>query len=150
MALRDFILNNLKWKLSALTFAMFVWYGIQVILNKGIQPNELPIVNYRNYTFPRQPIVVVTNPDDARSFRITPAKVDVVIRSTDSALNKLTETDIKVFVNLIDLAEGLEEAKEVFVYVPEGVVVYDIRVDPAAVKVERVIQASLSGNSNEQ
>lgn len=149
MSLRDFILNNFKWKLAALIFAVFVWYGIQVILNKGIQPNQLPIVDYRNFTFPRQSVMVVASPEDSRSYRITPAKVDVVVRSTASALNKLTETDIKVFVNLIDVAGGLEEAKEVFVYVPEGVVVYDIRVDPAAVKVERIAQAPQSSNSKE-
>lgn len=148
MALRDFILNNFKWKLAALIFAIFVWYGIQVILNKGIQPNQLPNVDYRNYTFLRQTVLVVTNPDDTRSFRVAPPKVDVVIRSTASALNKLTETDIKVFVNLIDVAEGLEESKEVLVYVPEGIIVYDIRVDPAAVKVERVSQQIESTNSN--
>jgi hypothetical protein len=138
MPLRDFILNNFKWKLSALFLAMLVWFLIQLAMSEGFHLGDAPLEDFRTYTFFRQPIRVMANPGERSPYRLTPSNVDVVIRSTKGALNRLTENDIKVFVTLTDAPEGVAETKEVFVYVPDNVEVYDIQVSPAAVKVEKV------------
>lgn len=137
MALRDFILHNFRWKLSALILATLVWFVIQFAILVGFSPAETP-EDYRNYTFLRQPVMMLTSQVDTQAVRITPPRVDVVVRSTPSALNRLTESDIKTFISLVDVPEGLQVTREVLVYVPEGVEVYQIQVDPPAVKVERI------------
>lgn len=138
MSLRDFILNNFRWKLSALILATLVWFIIQFAIWKGFRPAETPLTDYRSYTFVRQPIRVLTQAGQDGMFRVIPETADVIVRSTPSALNRLTDTDIKLFVNLVDAPEQLDEIKPILVYVPESVEVYNVRISPAAVKVQRV------------
>lgn len=138
MAFRDFILSNFKWKLGALSMAMFVWFIIQIALSRGFNPTEHPLSDVRTRIFFRQPVLVAENPDDPHTFKITPAKVDVTIRSTSSALNKLTENDIKAFVSLAGDQDEMELTREVLVYVPKNVDIDSIKVEPPAVTVVRL------------
>ena len=140
MAFRDFILNNFKWKLGALSMAMFVWFIIQIALSRGCSPTEHPLSDVRTRIFFRQPVLVTAHPDDPRSFKITPAKVDVTVRSTSGALNKLTENDIKAYVSLAGEQDETELTKEVLVYVPKNVDIDSVKVEPPAVTVVRVVK----------
>lgn len=140
MALRDLVLNNFRWKLAAVILATLVWFIIQFAIGEGFNPTQTALPDYRTYTFVRQPVMVLGNPGDTQYVRLTPSNVDVVVRSTGSALNKLTENDIRAFVTLADVPEGLQATKEVLVYVPEGVEVYRVDVEPPAIKVEKIVQ----------
>lgn len=140
MSIRDLVLNNFRWKLAAIILATLVWFIIQFAIGEGYNPTQTALPDYRTYTFVRQNVLVLANPGESQLVRLTPSKVDVVVRSTGSALNKLTENDIRAFVTLVDVPEGLQATKEVRVYVPEGVEVYRVDVEPPAVKVERLPQ----------
>ena len=37
MALRDYIFENLRWKLAAVLVAVLVWFSIQLAIQKGFQ-----------------------------------------------------------------------------------------------------------------
>lgn len=140
MSIRDLVLKNFRWKLAAIILATLVWFIIQFAKGEGYNPSQTALPDYRTYTFVRQNVMVLANPGESQLVRLTPSKVDVVVRSTGSALNKLTENDIRAFVTLVDVPEGLQATKEVRVYVPEGVEVYRVDVEPPAVKVERLPQ----------
>lgn len=137
MALPDFILNNFRWKVGALTLAVFVWFLIQFAISKGYRPSEHPLTAPREHTFTDLPVLVLTPPDDTQLFKITPAKVDVTIHATAIALNRLIKADIKAFVDLADVTNAIGEIKEVLVQTPEGVEISNLKAKPPHVKVER-------------
>jgi hypothetical protein len=125
MAYRDFILNNLRWKVTALVLAMLVWFVIKFAIYKGATGGREQILRH-------QPVLVLTTPDDPRLFRVEPAHVDVVIQGT----KELQPDDVQVFVNLSLWPEGVNSAlKQVLV---RGTQATKTRVDPPFVMVERV------------
>jgi hypothetical protein len=125
MAYRDFILNNLRWKVTALVLAMLVWFVIKVAIYKGATGGREQILR-------RQSVLVLTAPDDPRLFRLEPAIVDVFIQGT----KELQPDDVQVFVNLSLWPEGVNSAlKQVLV---RGTQATKTRVDPLFVMVERV------------
>ncbi|MBI4661515.1 MAG: hypothetical protein HY735_22055 [Verrucomicrobia bacterium] len=142
MSLPDFILHNFRWKAGALALAVFIWFLIQVAISKGFRPSDHPLTESRDDTFPDLPVLVLTAPGDKETFTITPARVDVTIRSTPSALSRLEKTDIRAFVDLADATNGTKETREVLVSLPTGFEAARIKVKPSSVTAERVINSS--------
>jgi hypothetical protein len=140
MAWRDLMVKNLRWKLGALIMAVFVWFIIQFAISKGIKPSDHPLSEGRTQTFSQQPVLVMTTPGDARAIRINPSKVDVIVRSTASVLNKLNESDIKAFVKLAGPPDPQKTTNAVFVFVPTRAEIYEIQVSPSTVTVESTSQ----------
>jgi hypothetical protein len=136
MAWRDFIVKNFRWKLGALLMAMFVWVIIQFAISKGFKPSDNSLGEGGVQIFPRQTVLVLTAPGDPRIFKITPAQVDVSVRSSAGVLNTLKESDIRVFVNLAGLPAQPKATNEVFVYAPARSEASEIRVQPSFVTVE--------------
>ena len=135
--LPDFILNNFRWKIGALTLSVFVWFLIQFMISKGYQPNENPLTDLRERTFSEQPVLVLAAPENPQAFKLTPAKVEITIRATAIGLNRLAKSDIKAFVNLVDATNVVGESREVLVRTPVGTEISSIKVKPPAVAVER-------------
>ena len=135
--LADFILNNFRWKIGALTLSVFIWFLIQFAISKGYQPNENPLTDLRERTFSEQPVLVLTAPDNTQAFKLTPAKVEISIRATAIGLNRLAKSDIKAFVNLADATNAVSGIKEVIVRTPVGTDISIIKVKPPSVTVER-------------
>lgn len=134
MALRNFILNNFKWKVIALVLAILVWFVIQI---GGFKPQENPLSGFSSETFYRYPVLSLIKPEEARSFRLEPPTVNLRVRGNVNTLNKVANR-IKVFVNLMDMPDA-GGVKEVLIHAPEGVDV--LKVDPPFVSVERVVKA---------
>jgi hypothetical protein len=138
MALRDFILNNLRWKLIALTLATVVWFIIQFAIWKGIKPTDHPLSDFTTYNFSRQPVLVLRAPGDPAVYKVAPARVEVMIRSTAGVLNKFSEDDIKIFVDVAEMRDTGKETKQVFIYAPENSQITETKVEPSTVTVERI------------
>lgn len=138
MSLPDFILNNFRWKVVALTLAVSVWFLIQFAISRGFKPSDHPLTDIRDQTFSDLPVFVLTAPQDERMFKVTPAKVDVTIQTTVIALKRFARTDIRALVDLVDSTNIVREVREVFVQTPEGVEISRVKVKPPAVTVERV------------
>jgi hypothetical protein len=125
MSLRDLVLNNFRWKLTALLLAMLVWFVIKVAIYKGATsgPNQM---------LRHQPVMVLKAPDDPRSFRIDPPQVDVAVQGA----KELGADDLQVFVNLTTWPEDLPSAlRPVLVRAADSAKVH---VQPLFVMVERV------------
>ena len=135
--LPDFILNNFRWKIGALTLSIFVWFLIQFAISKGYQPNESPLTDLRERTFSEQPVFVLTAPDNTQAFHLTPAKVEITIRATAIGLSRLAKSEVKAFVDLADATNVVSEIKEVFARTPVGTEISSIKVKPPSVTVER-------------
>jgi hypothetical protein len=133
MSLRDLVLNNLRWKLTALLLAMLVWFVIKVAIHKGATGGPNQVLRH-------QPVMVLKAPDDPRSFRIDPPQVDVVVQGA----KELGPDDLQVFVNLTKWPEDVPSLfKPVLVRAADS---SKVRVQPLFVMVERVAppEASLS------
>lgn len=127
MALQDYVIENLRWKVGALLLAVFTWFSIQFAIWKGFH-------DLRSQRVPRQPVQVLTLPGDSRSFTITPPTVEIVIRATPSGLQNLTKQGLQVFVNLTDAPATKGVVREVLVFSPSDVEI--IHTEPKAVYVE--------------
>ena len=138
MAVPDYILNNFRWKAGALILAVFIWFLIQLAIFKGYQPSEHPLADFRDRTFTRRPVLVLTTPESAQSFRVTPTHVEVTARAAGLALTRLTNSEFRVFVNLASATNDPIGLKEVLVQHPDGIEGLKIKVKPAYVTVERI------------
>jgi hypothetical protein len=131
MSLRDLVLNNFRWKLTAFVLAMLVWFVIKFAIYKGATGGLNQILRH-------QPVMVLKAPDDPRSFRIDPPQVDVVVQGA----KELGPDDLQVFVNLTTWPEDLNSAfKPVLVRAADST---KVRVQPRFVMVERVTPSEAS------
>ncbi|MCI0541359.1 MAG: hypothetical protein L0Z50_39680 [Verrucomicrobiales bacterium] len=126
MSFRNYILENLRWKVAALLLAVLVWISIQWAMRKGFG-------DWRAQTLRNQPVLALTAPHDLRAFRIEPAAVDVVLRPRAGAFKSLTEQPVQVFVNLTDIPEVTALIREVLVFTQGQHEV--LRTEPKAVSV---------------
>lgn len=128
MAVRDLVLNNFRWKLTALLLALLLWFVIKYSTTTG-----------RNQVV-RQPVMVLKAPDDPRLFRLDPPLVDVVVQSA----RELKGDDLQTYVDLTRMPDVSSAFKPVLVRAADGVSV--VGADPLAVMVERVslLESSLT------
>jgi hypothetical protein len=123
MALRNIIIYNFRWKITALLLATLFWMVIKFTIASG-----------RNQRLPHQPVMALKAPDDPRVFRIHPPQVDVVVQS----VREMRSQDVIVFVDLTTMPDVSATFKEVLVRAPEGTRL--VRVEPSIlVSVERIV-----------
>jgi hypothetical protein len=111
MPLRDLVLYNFRWKLTALMLAMLLWFSVKFTIYKG-----------SHQILRGLPVLILKGADDPRTFRIEPAQVDVVLRAT----KELRKEDVEVYVNLSTLPMDMDTAfRQILVRGAE-----DFRVEP--------------------
>ncbi len=129
MAWRDYIVENLRWKLAALVLAVFAWFAIELSIWNDPARGLTKIV-------PGQTVAVLLVPGDSRTFRIDPPTVDVVLRSTAAGMRNLERQRLAVFVNLTEAPNVPGLTRVVLVNAADEVEV--LRVEPKAVFVEPI------------
>ena len=129
MACRDYIVENLRWKIAALVLAVFAWCAIELSIWKDQALGQARVVA-------NQAVAVLSASGDARTFRIDPPEVSVVLRSTAAGVRNLEHQRIFAFVNLAEAPEATELSRIVLVHAPEGVEV--LRIEPRTVYVEQI------------
>jgi hypothetical protein len=129
MALRNLVLNNFRWKITAWVLAMLLWFSVKFTIYKG-----------SHQVLRHQPVLILKGADDPRTFRLQPPEVDVILQST----KELHKDDIEVYVNLSTLPIDVESAfKQVLVRGAEDSKI--IRVEPVSfVLVEQASPPGLS------
>lgn len=142
--MRDFILNNFKWKLVALSLAMIVWFTIKNASWSGMSPDPFGLGDRTASV--DVPVLAVVAPDDQRTFVITPKTVTVRLRMKQAMLDLDPVSGTMAYVDLSELPDLTEisRLREVLVRVPSDMEV--IRVDPQWVSVEhsRLLGTSLT------
>jgi hypothetical protein len=132
MPLRDFLSQNLLWKLGSLVLALLVWSVIQSTIREKTGPQAF-LGESRQFVIP---ITVRTAASDPRGFSIRPNRIAVTLRGERASLADLQESQIDAFVNLVDVAEARELRTRVTVHVPPGFHVAHI--EPEEVSVDRL------------
>ena len=136
MVLREIILHNFWLKLLALFFAALIWFvvqfGIQTDFKMGHNPITNPIVQDKMVLS----VEVLTQPADARIFKLMPGTVSITITGEAAVLRELSKKDFRAYVDLTEIHhnEGLSE--KVRLHSPAGVTI--MALSPLAVKVEQV------------
>jgi YbbR domain-containing protein len=72
------------------------------------------------------PVLVVSAAADVRAFRVRPAEVDVTVRGEREVLDRLTEKDVRITVDLTDIAAARSLLKHVNVSTPPGVTLVSV------------------------
>ena len=115
---------------------MLIWFAIYFGTAKDFRIPQNPITNPTVTQFLRLPVRVLTQPEDARVFKVDPAKVVVTITGEEAVLRDLRPDAVAAYVNLSDSRSTRETNQQVKLDIPSGVTV--VNVTPRAVNVEQV------------
>jgi hypothetical protein len=138
MAARDIILHNFRLKLLSLGLASLIWVGVRYQIQ-----SEYPLVAQAQATHPvfkpttLKVRVSTITPGDGRGFRIAPRDVQVTVWGEESALRKLSPTNLIVYINLTDFNSRTPVPMELHAHTPPEIIVGDIQ--PPEVTVEQII-----------
>ena len=137
MSLRRLIQENFWLKLFSLMLAIVIWFfvrfGSQTDVGFGQNPITNPIIEE---SIP-VPVYVVTQPGDARIFKVSPEYVHITTMGESAILKKYTpRRDYKAYVDLAEIRKNEAPEHEVRLHVPNGVTV--LNVAPRVVTVEQV------------
>jgi hypothetical protein len=131
MRWRDLLINNLGWKLLSLILATLIWATYSSDLMERLRPGSLR-------RFSSVPVTVLTTATDGRAYRVSPEKIEIVLRGLASSLEVLQLAEVRAYVDLTSVrdTEGLRQKIEV--NTPPGftvarVVPADAYVEPAPV-----------------
>jgi YbbR domain-containing protein len=132
---------NLGLKIVSFVLATFLWVAIKF----EIRLLQSPSGGERVQEFPAMKIRILTDPQDPRSFQVTPAEVTLTVRGEALILRRLREKDFQVFVNVTESTDRLQDfIRKVDVLKPLGVSL--VKVDPPMVQVEAVRPPAESGD----
>jgi hypothetical protein len=133
---RDIILNNFWWKVTALLLAVLAWYGFQP---RELRPNFLPGSFYPYFTrhMISHPITISKPATDTREFKVTPAEVDITLSGDEKELRPLAASEVRAEV-LIGEFKGETNTLPIRVVVPPRVKWE--RLSPETVRVEVIKQ----------
>ncbi|MGE3310749.1 MAG: hypothetical protein AB7O66_12335 [Limisphaerales bacterium] len=95
--------DNLSWKFLSLGLAVLIWYGAHLFMHDDIRPMVGSLQAYGTRDFPTISVRVLGPPNPVQSVRITPATILVRVGGDLALLERLTEQDPIVFVELPDV-----------------------------------------------
>jgi YbbR domain-containing protein len=124
MPFRDYILNNLGWKLFSLFLAALTWLTIETTFKKEEKQTEslreAPVVNGSDTrSFPTVPVTLLTTATNAGRFKVTPVFVSVEVSGRREDLEKLQLPDIKAFVDVTETDDAKQFSKAIQVQTPK-------------------------------
>ena len=129
--MRDILLNNFWWKVTALILAMLAWYGFspeeqqpKIFPTSAVDAQRLLIAH---------PVTISKPATDRREVKVTPAEVDITLSGDDKVLRGLAADEIRAEVLLTEL-RGESNKMVIHVVVPPRVKVE--RRTPETVQVE--------------
>lgn len=131
--MRDLLLNNFWWKVTALLLAIVVWLGFQPrdkSLNLFPEAFQASYVRY----ILRHPVTIIKPATDTREFKVTPAEVDISLSGDQKILDALNGSDIRASVDVVSLT-GKSNTLPISVPLPGSGIKLE-RVTPERVQVE--------------
>lgn len=105
MSFQDLILNKNWLKVASLALAALIWFAINTNLSHSemrLSQNPLRLTDQRDF---RAPVMVMTSATNRRLFQIEPLEVRVTVSGDPGIVDKLTPDEIRVLVNLVDVAD---------------------------------------------
>jgi YbbR domain-containing protein len=124
MPLRSLFLDHLWLKLFSLLLATLIWLTIRANLNSPTRETTR--------RFARQPVVLMTESAEYRSFYVEPPQVNVTVRGPAALVEEMNDRDIHAFVQMAG-EQTMAGMYPVEIHVPHGITV--ILVSPRTVLV---------------
>jgi YbbR domain-containing protein len=129
--MRDWIINDLGWKLFSLFLAVAIWLTVHKIY-------EEPGTTYASaagmtVTFNNLQVFVVSAASDVHDFRVAPTTVKVTVSGSAEVMNKLQPDQVHAVVNLTEIGSERDVRLPVEVSAPPGVAL--VTIDPPKVGV---------------
>lgn len=131
--MRDLLLNNFWWKVTALLLAIVAWLGFQP---RDKRLNLFPETNPSSYVryILRHPVTIIKPATDTREFKVTPSEVDIALSGDEKLLEALRGVEIRASVD-VSLA-GKTNSLPIGVTFPGSDKITVVRVTPERVQVE--------------
>jgi hypothetical protein len=131
---RDIILNNFWWKVTALLLAILAWLGFQP---SEMRPNLLPdsLRPYFTRHLIAHPVTISKSATDTREFKVTPAEVDITLSGDEKVLRNLVASEVRAEV-LMSEYKGQTNMLRIHVFVPPRGGIKLERLTPERVQVE--------------
>jgi len=115
MSFSQSINKDILWKLFSFALAGVIWGVVDRITSTRQTPIENPLSPRVERTFTRLPVLVVSSAEDVRECKVNPDNVTVTIRGARENMDKVSALDIKVHVDLTDIAAARSLRKRVIV-----------------------------------
>ena len=129
--MRDWVTNDLGWKLFSLFLAVAIWLTVHKIYEEPGAASGLAGGN--TVTFGNLPVLVVSAASDVRDFRVAPLTVKVTVSGAAEDLARLQADQVHAVVNLTGIGPERDIHLPVDVSTPPGVTL--VSVDPPKVGV---------------
>lgn len=132
--MRDLLLNNFWWKVTALLLAIVVWLGFQP---RDKRLNLFPDAyrpSYVRYIL-RHPVTIIKPANDTREFKVTPSEVDIALSGDQKVLDHLKGSEIRASVDVVSLT-GKSNNLPIKVTFPNSDQIKQEQVTPDRVQVE--------------
>jgi YbbR domain-containing protein len=129
--MRDWVTNDLGWKLFSLFLAVAIWLTVHKIYEEPGAASGL--VGGNTVTFGNLPVLVVSAASDVRDFRVAPATVAVKVSGPPEIMADLQANQIHAVVDLTDVQSARDLRRRVDVSTPPRVTL--VSVDPPKVGV---------------
>lgn len=100
--MRDLLLNNFWWKLTALLLAILVRFGFQPREQRWSFFPDTFRPYYTRY-FISHPVSISKNATDTREFKVTPSVVDMTLSGDEKKLRALRGSELRATVDVTEL-----------------------------------------------
>jgi hypothetical protein len=131
---RDLLLNNFWWKVTALLLAIVLWLGLQ--------PQDRPLnlfpdayrPTYVRYLL-RHPVTIIKPANDTREFKVTPSEVDISLSGDQKLLENLRGSEVRANVDVVSFNAKTNELPIAVTFPGNGAIKLE-QVTPERVQVE--------------
>jgi hypothetical protein len=99
---RELVLNNFWWKVTAFLLAVLVWFGFRPREERW---NLFPDTFRPYYTryFVAHPVSISKPAADTREFKVTPSEVDITLTGDEKTLRALRGSQLRATADVSDL-----------------------------------------------
>lgn len=130
-ALRDWLVEDLGWKIFSSLLAIAIW----LIVHKILLATVMPVENSggSTLTYGSLPVVVVAAAADVRDYRLLQSTVAITVSGPPGIIDKLQANQIRATVDLTGATNMNTQKQRVAVSVPMGVRVVSVKPDAIGV-----------------
>jgi YbbR domain-containing protein len=129
------LLHNFWLKLFSLVLATMIWMTIHIGIKGDITLTN-PNISHPYRTGIKLPVSIITQPGDARVFKISPKEITANIVGEEPIIRRMTGKEIKIYVDLTDVKTKGMTNGELRADAPKDVTVLEL--NPAAVSIEQI------------
>ena len=120
MALRDWFIKDLGWKLLSVVLAVVIWLTVNKILGESGSSTESAIGD-KQTTYDDLPVLVVSAASDVRDFHVMPPAVTVTVSGAPNVMAVLQANQIRAVVDLTGIESARKLRRRVDISLPPGV-----------------------------